>query len=190
MSRILTIPGPRAAARRARLERVTAWMAARGWLLGDYAEETATALFERPPEAAPLPWLDGTRWLPGPRPWRPAEWLPTLRADPRLLALPALVGALLAVLGLLLFGASSFDRERARRQAAAEGWHVVTTAQLHVRAGPGEQHPVVGVLYREQRVLVEGVVDATWARVGLPERGYVARVYLLPAPAAPAEDER
>jgi hypothetical protein len=38
------------------------------------------------------------------------------------------------------------------------------------------------VLYRDQRVRVESGVDGDWVRISIPERGYVARSFLEPAP--------
>ena len=35
---------------------------------------------------------------------------------------------------------------------------------------------------RDQRVLVEGMVDEDWVKLGYPERGYVARRYLGQTP--------
>ena len=188
MIRILSIPGRSPAARRARLERVVAWMGTRGWQLGDYAEETGTALFERPADASPLPRLDATRWLPGPQALRPGQWLATVRADPRLAVLPGGLLVVAVVLAAGLLGRSAFDAEALQRAASSEGWYVVTADQLNVRAKPALGSPIVGVLYREQRVLVEGEVDADWVRVGIPEHGYVARSYLKPARAPPDAD--
>ena len=188
MTRILAIPGRSAAARRARLERVAAWMGACGWRLADYAEEAGSALFERAPGAGPLPLLDATRWLPGPGALRPAQWWLTLRADPRWGLVPALLlgGALLAAAALL--SPRAFDTAQARREAEAQAWFVVTASQLNVRDGPDDRRQQVGVLYRGQRVRVQGTVNGQWVRIGIPERGYVARAFLAPA-AAPAEAE-
>ena len=185
--RILKIIGRTPEARRTRLELLTAWMARRGWRMADYAEEAGSALFERPEDAPPLPRLDATRWLPGPEPWKPGQWIVSLRSDVRLVGLPALVLALGSVLILALFAPSSFDESHIRQQAAAERWYLVTANQLNVREKPAKRAQVVGVLYRDQRVLVEGEVDAEWVKVGVPERGYVARSFLAPA-VAPAAD--
>lgn len=184
-TRIVRIPGRSAPARRRRLERVTDWMAKRGWRLVDFAEGEASALFERPEDAAPLSRWDGTRWLPGPGALRPGQWLLTLRADPRLLVLPAIPCALALFLAAALFAPSSFDAERIRQEAAAENWYTVNADQLNVREKPDTASQVVGVLYRDQRVLVEGEVNDRWVKVGVPERGYVAREYLTAAKAAP-----
>lgn len=183
MNRILRIPGRDAAARRARLAQVEAWMGTRGWRLADFAEEAGSALFERPAEAPPLGPLDATRWLPGPRALHPSQWWVTLRADHRVVALPGLVLAVALVLGLALFGPSTLDVEQIRREAEQANWYTVTADQLNVRGGPGTQHPVVGVLYRDQRVMVEAEVDAEWVKLGIPERGYVSREYLAKASA-------
>jgi len=182
MMRIVKIPGRSGAARRARLDHVAAWMAARGWRLADYAEEAGSALFERPPEAPALGWLDATRWLPGPHALRPGQWLLSLRADPRLGLLPGAVLAVAVLLGLALFRAPSYDAEALRREEARAHWFVVTASQLNVREGPDERRQVVGVLYRDQRVRVESGVDGDWVRISIPERGYVARSFLEPAP--------
>jgi hypothetical protein len=187
MIRILKIPGRSGPARRARLERVAAWMAGRGWRLADFAEEAGSALFERPPDAPPLGRLDATRWLPGPRALHPAQWLATARADPRLAALPLGLLALLGLLGLALLGPRSFDPARLERAVQSAQWYTVTANQLNVREGPDEKQPQVGVLYQGQRVLVEAEVDATWVRIEIPARGYVARAYLEPA-GPPAEE--
>jgi len=187
MTRILAIPGRSAAARRARLERVAAWMGACGWRLADYAEEAGSALFERAPEAGALPLLDATRWLPGPGALRPGQWWLTLRADPRWGLVPALLlgGAMLAA---ALLAPRAFDPAQARREAEAQAWFVVTASQLNVRDGPDDRRQQVGVLYRGQRVRVQGTVNGQWVRIGIPERGYVARAFLAPAAAPPEAD--
>ena len=185
-ARILKIPGRSPEARRARLQSVSAWMVGAGWRLVDYADWEASALFERPEEAASLPWLHPTRWLPGPRPWHPGQWIATVQADPRLVALPGAAACVALVLLAALLSPSSFDPQQLRGQAATEQWYSVTASQLNVREKPDERAQVVGVLYRNQRVRVEGEVTAEWVRIGAPERGYVARAYLA---AADASDE-
>ncbi|HKI98608.1 MAG TPA: SH3 domain-containing protein [bacterium] len=182
MIRILKIPGPSAPARKARLEHVAAWMGTRGWRLTDYADEARSAMFERPPDATRLGLLDATRWLPGPGALRPAQWVTTLRADPRLFVVPGVVLALLVGLGLMLFGPRSFNVAELRREAAARNWYVVTANQLNVRDGPDSRRQQVGVLYKGQRVLVEGDVNSEWVRISIPARGYVAKAFLDPAP--------
>jgi Bacterial SH3 domain len=187
MTRIVKIPGRSAEARRARLQGVAAWMQAHGWRLADYAEEAGSALFERAPAAPALGWLDATRWLPGPGALRPREWARTLRADPRLALPPAFVLAGAVLLGLALFGTPSLDLAHVRREPAAH-WYVVTAAQLNVREGPEENRQIVDVLYRDQRVLVEGRVEGDWARISVPARGYVAKAYLAPVQEPPSGD--
>jgi len=187
MIRILNIRGSTPQDRRERLQRVQDWMAGRGWRLADYAEEAGSAMFEREPAAPPLGLFDGTRWLPGPEPWKPREWWATLRAEPRLAALPA---ALLIVAAVGLLSALGPSVPAPWEQAAQEqqgDWRVVTASQLNVRESPSPRAQVVGVLFQHQRVLVEGVVDAEWVKVGLPERGYVASGYLRQAEAPPEE---
>jgi hypothetical protein len=187
MIRILNIRGSSPQARRERLQRVQDWMARRGWRLADYAEEAGSAMFERDPAAAPLGPLDPTRWLPGPEPWKPREWWATLRAEPRLAALPAAVLAVAAI-GLVSALAPSLPApwEQAAREQQGD-WRVVIADQLNVREGPSTTAQVVAVLYRDQRVLVEGAVDAEWVRVGVPERGYVSAGYLRKAEAPPEQ---
>lgn len=189
MIRILKITGHSDEARRARLQRIEPWMAARGWRLADYSQEARSAVFERPDDAPPLRWLDATRWLPAPRSWKPGELLHFVWADPRWLVLPGVVVVLLIVLGLALFAPSSFDAEDIARRQAQQNWFYVVANQLNVREAPGRNAQTVGVLYRDQRVLVEGVVDETWARIEVPLRGYVARAYLsgTPTPKRPGQ---
>jgi Bacterial SH3 domain len=188
MNRILTIPGRSAAARRARLERVAAWMATRGWRLADYSDEAGSALFERGPDAPRLGPLDATRWLPGPGALRPGQWLLSLRADPRLAVLPGAVLVLALLLGVVLLGPRRFDADALQRREAARNWFVVTADQLNVRDGPDERRQQVGVLYKGQRVLVEGTVAGDWVRISIPDEGYVAKAFLAPAPPAAGED--
>ena len=64
----------------------------------------------------------------------------------------------------------------------------MTANQLNVREGPDDARQVLGVLYRDQRVRVEGRVDGAWVRISIPERGYVARAFLAPAGAPPEQD--
>ncbi len=186
MIRILKITGWTAAGRAERLERIRTWMTSRGWRLTDYAEEARSAMFERPEDAPRLPAWDATRWLPGPAPWRPGEWWHTVRADPRLVVVPGVIVGLLVVLGLALFAPPSVDVEQVRREEAAKRWFQVDASQLNVREAPHTGAQIVGVLYRDQRVQVEGEVDGAWVRIDIPARGYVARSYLRPG-TPPAE---
>ena len=101
--------------------------------------------------------------------------------------LPAIPVALVLFLATALFAPPSFDAERIRQEAAAENWYTVNADQLNVREKPDIASQVVGVLYRDQRVLVEGNVNDNWVKVGVPERGYVAREYLTAAKAPPSQ---
>lgn len=163
-------------------------MAARGWRLADYAEEAGSALFERSEQAPRLGWLDATRWLPGPGALRPGNWLSTLRADPRLALVPVGVTMLVLVIGLALFGPSRFSLKALQHETDASRWFVVTATQLNVREGPDAARQQVGVLYKGQRVMVEGAVNDQWVRISIPAQGYVAKQYLNPAP--PPSDDR
>lgn len=188
MTRILKILGRNPALRRERLQRVEGWMASRGWRLADYSEEAGSALFERGEDGPPLGWLDGTRWLPGPGALAPRQWLATLRADPRLGIAPGGALVLLLLLAMALFGPSRLNLKTLQHEQAARNWFVVTTRQLNVRDGPDTSHQQVGVLYKGQRVKVEGAVNNTWVRISIPTQGYVAKTYLAPAP-PPEEKE-
>lgn len=185
--RILKVVGDSEAAREAHLAELKAWMGRYGWRLTDYATEAGTALFERADGAPPLSRLHPTRWLPGPAPWRPRELWRTVRADPRLAV--AAVALLFAVFVAVqtVRNPPAFVRSNTDLQALAEGehpetWRYVNADVLNVRAGPSTQHQVVGVLYRNQRVLVEAVEDG-WAKLTKPERGYVAQRYIQDVPA-------
>ncbi len=180
MIRIIKITGRNEGARRDRLERIERWMGRSGWRLADYADEARSAVFERPERAPRLPRLDPTRWAPGPDPWKPREWLHALRADARLLVVPGLVVALVLAVVLPRLPAPQVPLE-ASREAAEEDWFYVNASQLNVRGGPGTEHQVVGVLYRNQRVLVEERTDG-WARIVSPQWGYVAASYLSDHP--------
>lgn len=187
MTRILKIPGRSPALRHERLREVEAWMVARGWRLADYAEEAGSALFERGEGAPPLGWRDATRWLPGPGALHPRQWLTTLRADPRLAIVPGGALVLVLLVSLALFGHGSIDFRALQKKEAARNWFVVTASQLNVRDGPGSARQQVGVLYKGQRVLVEGTVNNTWVRISIPAQGYVAKAFLHPAP-PPSDD--
>ncbi len=64
----------------------------------------------------------------------------------------------------------------------------MTPDSLNVREAPTLDAPIVGILYHNQRVLVLDTAEQGWARIGAPERGYVARQYLEP-PAAPRAEQ-
>ena len=181
MIRILTITGGTSARRQARLKRVANWMAASGWHLADYAEDARSAMFERPADSPRLPWKDPTRWLPGPDALKPREWTHTLRADPRLLGVPTVV-LLVLVVGLLsLLAPPSFIPGDAAKSGEQALWRVVTASQLNVREAPSATAQQVGVLYRSQRVLIEGKVNGEWVRIAVPTRGYVSSRFLARA---------
>ncbi len=182
--RILSIPGRTEKARAARLARVKAWMGAHGWRLTDYLPEEESALFERAPGAPPVRFWHPTRWAPAPGLWRPGELVRYLLARPRWL-----VG--LAVAGFVVFVAVMTVREPPAfvqpptdlaRPAEKELWLYVNADALNVRAEPTTGAPIVGVLYRNQRVLVEERAEG-WAQVSQPERGYVAERFLQEVPA-------
>ena len=185
MIRVIKIPGRSPAARRTRLQGVAAWMGQAGWELMDFAEGPGSALFERPPGKGPLPWLHPTRWLPGPGAFRPRGWLPTLRADPRLLALPVTVLGLAWLTGVLVLAPPDWEKlwpEAVEEAVEAEPelsdkWRVVLVNGLKVREGPGINHQVLGQLFEGQQVLVIESQPG-WVRISKPERGYVAARYL------------
>ena len=63
----------------------------------------------------------------------------------------------------------------------SEAWHYVSVGSLNVRAAPVQGAQIVGVLYRNQRVLV-GETEKGWARIIKPERGFVAAQFLVTHP--------
>lgn len=182
--RILNIRGAGKTARAQQLQHVTAWMEARGWQLMDYAESSGSAAFERAADAPRLGWLDPTRWLSGPDWFRPRSWLGSGMASPRELILAGAVCVVVAAvfLGVLSYsysGPSSLIKGGA--DARNETWLYVNANTLNVRASPVSEAQIVGVLYRNQKVLVDQTNEG-WARIVQPEKGFVAARFLKPYP--------
>ncbi len=178
--RIFKIKGSGEKLRERRLKRLRGWMERRGWWLVDYSPEAGSAIFERAEGAPALGWFDPTRWLPGPGWFQPGLWLAWPRRTPRRVGLAAAVG--LAVAGafgtLLSFSViGTAKREPAAAQNPAESWLYVNADSLNVRAEPKPGAQIVGVLYQNQRVMVEKS-EAGWARLVRPQWGYVAARYL------------
>ena len=123
---------------------------------------------------------------PGPGPdWnRPGAWLGTGRYSTRELAL---VAAVCLIVGAAFFGVLSFSYSgpsslgKAGAGNERESWLYVNANSLNVRLSPDSQAQIVGVLYRNQKVLVDQT-DEGWARVVKPERGFVAAKFLKPHP--------
>ena len=196
MIRIIKIMGWNDAARERRLQVVSSWLEGHGWVLTDYSDEAHSAMFERPENAPRLGVFHPTRWMPAPFSWRPQDLLASIGADPRLLILPALgfAGVVVVVTGLsLAFPGPGADQENvpgsasppangAARNGQRERWLVVASVRLNVREDPSLESQVVGVLYKDQRVLVREEVAGGWVRIGLPERGFVSRRFLIEKP--------
>lgn len=183
--RIIRIQGKTAAERAERLQAVRGWMEAFDWRLGDYAKGPSTAMFEH---AGRLPFWHPTCWLPGPRALHPRQWWRTLRADPRTLALPV---GLVAVLWLLVVGIvirpdlgrllpEGSPLEQAQ-ELVDEDWRYVNASVLNVRARPEGGSPIMGILYRSQRVQVVRESEG-WAELSHPERGFVSTQFLSETP--------
>lgn len=197
MIRFINIRGKTDDARSDRLEAVTLWMRAQGWEMTDFSEEAGSAIFEREAGAPRLGWFDPTRWLPGPFSWQPAALWEAVRADPRLLLAAGMLAALLAmvvtvvVVLAVFFTAPDFPPPtpaqvlQKTEQEALETWWVVTSGRLNVREAPSTESQVVGILYKDQRVLLGTRVDASWVEIELPERGFVARKYVRAEPPKP-----
>lgn len=202
MIRLIKITGWTHAAREKRLKVVTDWMRAHGWEMTDFSAEAGSAFFERAGGAPRLGWFDPTRWLPGPVSWRPMELWTAIRADPRLLLPPALLTVLVAAVVMVATatemqglndprpGKTPAKDSAAQNtgQKASQGWWVVTSARLNVREAPTTLSQIVGVLYKDQRVLVRNASDADWVEIELPERGFVARKFVnsnAPKPQTP-----
>lgn len=184
MIRIVNIPGRRADIRRERLSRLKSWMGSHGWILADYSEEAGQAMFERGPGAGGLPPWHSTRWLPMPAAWHPKNWGLAFTAEPRL-AIPPAALVLALLLGWMMPAVSSLMESShlpAAEEQQAEKWRVVIVERLNVREAPTTDSQIVGFLYQDQRVLVEGEVDRTWVKIGLPKRGYVAQEFLIQSP--------
>ncbi len=177
--RIFRIQGGNPQSRERRLERLRGWMEARGWQLADYAPEAGSAMFERAEGAPPLGWFDPTRWLPGPDWFRPRDWLVRPRLSARRLMLGGAVGLLVAAAfgALLDFSTTPASRRGAAARQSAETWLYVRADSLNIRAEPKAGAQIVGVFYRNQRVMVENRRDG-WTRVVRPQWGYVAGKYL------------
>lgn len=179
--RIYRIRGRTSSARQARLESTRRWMARRGWRLVDYAEGAGQAMFERDPALPEPGWRDADRWRlpPGYVSGVLEEWL-----RPRHLAFLGLVVAaalLIAAFNSLITVPTGTDPE-------AERWWRVTADALNVRAEPTTGAEVVGILYRDQKVLVGEPREDGWIEVVQPERGFVARDFLTPPGAAAPEE--
>ena len=182
--KIVKIPGRDKQARQNQFARVNAWMAGHGWKLMDYAEGANTAAFERAPDAPPLGWFNPTRWLPGPDWIRPGAWLGGRRGSRRevilIVSVCLFVGA--AFMGVLSYsysGPSSLGR--GGEEVSGESWLYVNANTLNVRLSPVSGAQIVGILYRNQKVLVDQT-NSGWARVVQPEKGFVAERYLKPHP--------
>jgi uncharacterized protein YgiM (DUF1202 family) len=198
MIRLIKITGWTIAARENRLKVVADWMRGHGWEMTDFSEEAGSAFFERSAGAPRLGWFDPTRWLPGPVFWRPWELWTAIRADPRLLLPPALLALLVAAV-VLVATAPEIQRPVAppapasvpqkTERKAPESWWVVTSVRLNVREAPTTLSQVVGILYKDQRVLVRAEIDANWVEIELPERGFVARKFVRAKPVGAAERE-
>ena len=171
--RILKIAGRGKKARAQQLQWVQAWMEIHGWQLMHYSEGADRAAFGRAPGAPPLGWFDATRWLPGPDWKRPGAWLGTGQRPARELAILAAVGL---IVGAAFFGVLSYSYSgpsslfKAGARYGEESWLYVNANSLNVRVSPLSQAQIVGVLYRNQKVLVDQTNEG-WARVVKPERG-------------------
>ncbi|MEE8435427.1 MAG: SH3 domain-containing protein [bacterium] len=194
MIRLIKITGWTHAARENRLKVVADWMRDHGWEMTDFSEEAGSAFFERAAGAPRLGWFDPTRWLPGPVSWRPWELWTAIRADPRLLLPPALLTALGVAVVMVaaapdLAPPAPASVPQKTGQKVSEKWWVVTSVRLNVREAPTTLSQVVGILYKDQRVLVRAEIDANWVEIELPERGFVARKFVRTKAVGAAEME-
>lgn len=187
MMRILKIVPKRDEYRTDRMKTIQAWMTAHGWQLADYAGEAGSAAFARDEEAPRLPLFDPTRWLPGPDALKPREWWRTVRADPRWAIFPGGASFALLVVILSLVAPPSFLSQEAMKREEEAKWRYVTAPKLNVREAPSSTSQAVGILYKNQRVLLEGKVNAKWVKLGPPSRGYVASRFLSSQPTPPAK---
>jgi hypothetical protein len=87
--------------------------------------------------------------------------------------------AFLGVLSYSYSGPSSLGK--AGSGQGEESWLYVNANSLNLRLSPVSQAQIVGVLYRNQKVLVDQTNEG-WARVVKPERGFVAAKFLKPYP--------
>jgi len=182
--RILKIQGTREAEREARLARAREWMEQRGWRLVDYSAPAGSAMFERAEGAPRLGWFAASRWLPGPDWFRPRTWLGGRRLSLRRVVLVGAVGVVVLAAFLTLFNFSRTPGTARPGTAAAdagESWRYVSVESLNVRAEPKPGSEIVGVLYQNQRVMVEKSASG-WARVVRPQWGFVAAQYLSDHP--------
>lgn len=183
--RILKIHGKAEGEREAQLVRAREWMEQRGWRLVDFSAPAGSAMFERAEGAPRLGWFAASRWLPGPDWFRPRAWLGGMRLSVRRLALLGGVGVLVLAAFLTLFNFSRTPGTGRLGTAAAdagETWRYVSVESLNLRAEPKPGAQIVGVLYQNQRVMVEKSV-AGWARIVRPQWGFVAAQYLSEHPA-------
>lgn len=189
MMRILKIVPKRGEYRTDRMKVIQSWMSAHGWHLADYAGEAGSAAFVRDEDAPRLSLFAPTRWLPGPDALKPREWWRTARSDPRLVILPGGAAFALLVAILSLMAPNSFLSQEALKQEKEAKWRYVSAPKLNVREAPNRTAQIVGILYRNQRVLLEGQVNAEWVKLGPPSRGYVASRYLSSQPAPQAASQ-
>ena len=180
--RLHRIRGRTHASRRARLEATRKWLEPRGWQLVDYAEGNGRAMFETEAPLSLLGLLDVRRWRFPPGYWSGLleEWF-----LPRNLVIAGSAAVLLVVVFLVLGTLSLDQAPLADREL--EQWWKVTADRLNVREEPISNSRVVGILRRNERVLV-GAERGEWIEVVKPQRGFVARAYLDPA-RQPTNDE-
>ena len=115
--------------------------------------------------------------------FRPAQWLGG--ASPRRIALATGVGLAVAAAFAVLI---SFSRAPGLLQGGApaaqaelEKWRYVTVDSLNVREAPKAGAQIVGVLYRNQRVMI-AETERGWTRLVQPQWGFVASKYLQDSP--------
>lgn len=186
MMRILKIVPKRGEYRTDRMKVIQSWMTAHGWHLADYAGEAGSAAFARDEDAPRLSLFAPTRWLPGPDALKPREWFRTARSDLRWVILPGGAAFALLVAILSLMAPNSFLSSEALKREEEAKWRYVSAPKLNVREAPNRTAQIVAILYRNQRVLLEGKVNAEWVKLGPPSRGYVASRYLNRQPAVQA----
>lgn len=192
--RILKIPGRNKWQRKDFLADAQAWMERHGWHLEHTSIEDGSAMFMLD-EGARIPgFFHATRWLPTHGLWKPHRLLRYFWVRPQAALLPLVVLILLAVVGVIQFAPPEFVRQIVKEREALlgnrENWYSVNASSLNVRETPDGNSPAVGILYRNQRVLVERVENG-WAQLGKPERGFVALKFLTkPAPTAKAKVDK
>ena len=86
---------------------------------------------------------------------------------------------MLLVVVLLVLGTLSLD-QASIADRELEHWWKVAADRLNVREEPTSNSRIVGILRRNERVLV-GAERGEWIEVVKPQRGFVARAYLDPA---------